>query len=334
MDPAHGGDQLLEGWRALEAARWDVARAAFEASLAVEETAEAHDGLGQALWFLGAVEEAIAARERAFERVRARREMRRRRARRRVGLAPVLHLGTRLGRARLAVPRGARARRRRALRGARLGGGGARAARGERGGVRRARAARDGDRAGVGRRRPRGVRAQPPGAGRGQRRAPAGGDAAARGGHGGGHVRARPQRPHARRGLLQPDHGVHERGRVGTRRGVVRARRRFRSRARRDAAARRLPHRPRGRPARHRPLARGGARAGERACGARPLRADDGRADHRRDGGATRPPGPPAGGRAAARRPRSSIRRRCARSPIFASPRVSRRWPPRCWSAG
>ena len=67
MDPSDGRDQLLEGRRALEDARWDAARAAFDASLGVQETADARDGLGQALWFLGAVEEGIAARERAFE---------------------------------------------------------------------------------------------------------------------------------------------------------------------------------------------------------------------------------------------------------------------------
>jgi ATP/maltotriose-dependent transcriptional regulator MalT len=66
MDPARG-DQLEQGWRALEAARWEAARAAFEAALDAEEVPEARDGLGQALWFLGSVEEGIAARERAFE---------------------------------------------------------------------------------------------------------------------------------------------------------------------------------------------------------------------------------------------------------------------------
>ena len=63
-----GGEQLIEGREALEAARWESAREAFEAALAAEDTPEAHDGLGQALWFLGEVEEGIAARERAFER--------------------------------------------------------------------------------------------------------------------------------------------------------------------------------------------------------------------------------------------------------------------------
>jgi ATP/maltotriose-dependent transcriptional regulator MalT len=67
MDPGRGSDQLLEGWRALEAARWEEARAAFETALAAEETPDARDGLGQALWFLGSVEGGIATRERAFE---------------------------------------------------------------------------------------------------------------------------------------------------------------------------------------------------------------------------------------------------------------------------
>ncbi len=61
-------DRLLDGREALETARWEDARAAFEEALASEETADAHDGLGQALWFLGRVEEGIAARERAFDR--------------------------------------------------------------------------------------------------------------------------------------------------------------------------------------------------------------------------------------------------------------------------
>jgi uncharacterized protein HemY len=55
------------GQRALEAARWEDARAAFEAALDRGPSAEARDGLGLALWFLGDVEEGIAARERAFE---------------------------------------------------------------------------------------------------------------------------------------------------------------------------------------------------------------------------------------------------------------------------
>lgn len=55
------------GIAALEEARWDAARRRFEEALADEETPDARDGLGQALWFLGRVEEGVSARERAFE---------------------------------------------------------------------------------------------------------------------------------------------------------------------------------------------------------------------------------------------------------------------------
>ena len=67
MASAWLADPLLDGRHALEAARWQDARAAFEDALAARETPDARDGLGQALWFLGLVEEGIAARERAFE---------------------------------------------------------------------------------------------------------------------------------------------------------------------------------------------------------------------------------------------------------------------------
>ena len=56
-----------EGQLALEAARWDAARESFETVLAEEETPDALDGLGLALWFLGDVGGAVAARERAVE---------------------------------------------------------------------------------------------------------------------------------------------------------------------------------------------------------------------------------------------------------------------------
>ena len=66
MDVRLGG-RLDEGRQALEAAHWEEARAAFEAALADEETPDALDGLGLALWFLGAVPDAIAVREQAVE---------------------------------------------------------------------------------------------------------------------------------------------------------------------------------------------------------------------------------------------------------------------------
>ncbi len=63
----HPEDRTDEGRRALEAARWDAAREAFESVLGDEETPEALDGLGLALWFLGDVSEGVAARERAVD---------------------------------------------------------------------------------------------------------------------------------------------------------------------------------------------------------------------------------------------------------------------------
>lgn len=65
MDAAVEGEQLLAGTRALEAADWATARAAFEAVLDAETSAEALEGLGLALWFQGDVAAGIAAREQA-----------------------------------------------------------------------------------------------------------------------------------------------------------------------------------------------------------------------------------------------------------------------------
>lgn len=56
---------LEDGRRALAAADWSRARAAFEAVLAEGETAEAVDGLGLALWFLGEIDEGMELRQRA-----------------------------------------------------------------------------------------------------------------------------------------------------------------------------------------------------------------------------------------------------------------------------
>jgi DNA-binding NarL/FixJ family response regulator len=61
------GRQRSEGLRLLEAAQWAAARDAFQAALDVEDAPDARDGLGLALFFLGSVEDGIAARERAFE---------------------------------------------------------------------------------------------------------------------------------------------------------------------------------------------------------------------------------------------------------------------------
>lgn len=67
MDRVRGADPYLEGRRALEAAEWEHASASFEAALEEGETPDGHDGLGLALWFLGRLDDGIAARERAFD---------------------------------------------------------------------------------------------------------------------------------------------------------------------------------------------------------------------------------------------------------------------------
>jgi DNA-binding NarL/FixJ family response regulator len=67
METGRGGERLADGRRALQAARWDAARAAFEAAIDADPTPDARDGLGLALWFLGRVEDGIATRGQAFE---------------------------------------------------------------------------------------------------------------------------------------------------------------------------------------------------------------------------------------------------------------------------
>jgi DNA-binding NarL/FixJ family response regulator len=54
------------GHAALEAGRWEEARAAFAAALAEEETPEALDGMGTALWWLGETRAGVAHTERAY----------------------------------------------------------------------------------------------------------------------------------------------------------------------------------------------------------------------------------------------------------------------------
>jgi DNA-binding NarL/FixJ family response regulator len=62
-----GAAGLHAGRSALERADWDAARSAFSSVPEGEDSAEALDGLAQALWFLGDVAEAVALRERAFD---------------------------------------------------------------------------------------------------------------------------------------------------------------------------------------------------------------------------------------------------------------------------
>ena len=63
-------DQRLLGTAALEAGRWQEARAAFAAALAEKETPEALDGMGVALWWLGETRASIAHTERAYAEFR------------------------------------------------------------------------------------------------------------------------------------------------------------------------------------------------------------------------------------------------------------------------
>jgi len=59
-------DLVVLGTAALDAGDWSGAQASFEAALADEETAEALDGLGQALWWQNELGRAIELRERAY----------------------------------------------------------------------------------------------------------------------------------------------------------------------------------------------------------------------------------------------------------------------------
>jgi ATP/maltotriose-dependent transcriptional regulator MalT len=64
---------LLErGEEALRAGDWDVARDSFQAVLQHVETPEALNGLGESLWWLGATQASIDARERAYAAFRRR----------------------------------------------------------------------------------------------------------------------------------------------------------------------------------------------------------------------------------------------------------------------
>jgi DNA-binding CsgD family transcriptional regulator len=63
---------IASGNDSLRAGNWAAARAAFEAALAHEEIPEGLFGLGDALWWLGEVEEAISCRERAYAAFRRR----------------------------------------------------------------------------------------------------------------------------------------------------------------------------------------------------------------------------------------------------------------------
>ena len=249
----------------MERADWESARLAFEAVLASGESADARDGLGQALWFLGDVAGGIAMRERAFEE-----HVRSGRCDDAARMAVwVSHQHFIAGRA--SAARGWLARSERALEDVDSCAGHGWVA------VERARHAGSvEEQIGHARRAMEIARENDAGdlevfalsllgraevnAGRARAR-----HGAARGGDGRGDGRPRAQRPYLGRGLLQPDRGVRRRGRVGAGPGVVRDGRRLRPHARDRSAVRRLPHGPRGRPGGGRALAGGGARARERA---------------------------------------------------------------------
>ena len=59
-------DPVAVGTAALEAGRWEEARAAFAAALAERETPRALDGMGVALWWLGETRASVAHTERAY----------------------------------------------------------------------------------------------------------------------------------------------------------------------------------------------------------------------------------------------------------------------------
>ncbi len=65
---------LAEAAAALDGGDWPAARSGFEAALAVEDTAEAHAGLGEALWWIGELGAAIDHRQQAYARFRRRGE--------------------------------------------------------------------------------------------------------------------------------------------------------------------------------------------------------------------------------------------------------------------
>lgn len=63
---------IVAGGEAMETGRWGDARESFEAAVALEEVPEALYGLGDALWWLGEIEEAVGCAERAYAGFRKR----------------------------------------------------------------------------------------------------------------------------------------------------------------------------------------------------------------------------------------------------------------------
>jgi tetratricopeptide (TPR) repeat protein len=65
---------VTAGDRALEAGEWSAARDSFRTALELGQTAEALNGLGQALWWLGKTQDSIDYRERAYAEFRRRQD--------------------------------------------------------------------------------------------------------------------------------------------------------------------------------------------------------------------------------------------------------------------
>ena len=66
MEAAAPEAGVAQGHEALAVGDWVAARAAFESAVAVEESPEALDGLGRALWWLRESDQAVVQRERAY----------------------------------------------------------------------------------------------------------------------------------------------------------------------------------------------------------------------------------------------------------------------------
>ena len=75
MEAAAAEVGIAEGYEALASGNWEAARAAFDAALKDEESPEALDGLGRALWWLRESEEAVVHRERAYSGFRRERQL-------------------------------------------------------------------------------------------------------------------------------------------------------------------------------------------------------------------------------------------------------------------
>ena len=68
---AYRDDSLLAAQESLQLGRWQEAREQLALVLAHQDSPEAHEGMGTALWWLGNVRESLSHRERAYAGYRA-----------------------------------------------------------------------------------------------------------------------------------------------------------------------------------------------------------------------------------------------------------------------